>query len=132
MIAWSPPPDFPPSLVALIDSIFGEVFLITHSRLARGLQKKPSVLKTLGDQGAIRYRLHGARRVYAREDVAAYLGRKLECPSTALATKQDNLSHHTGITTSSSHCRAGRVVDFRAAQACGRRKMRKSTRTRSA
>jgi hypothetical protein len=78
MITWSPLSDLPPSLVELIDGIFGDAFLISHNRLARDLRKKASVVKALGDQGASD-RVDGARRVYAREDVAAYLGRK--CPT---------------------------------------------------
>jgi hypothetical protein len=68
-------PELPPSLSALIERIFGKDFLVSHSRLAKGLGKKPLSLKALGDSGALPYRLDGVHRVYAREDVAVYLGR---------------------------------------------------------
>src|ERR1700752_2879479 len=76
-VRWLPPSDLPASLVALIEMIFGETdWMVSHNRLARGLRKKPGTLKALGDHGALPYRLDGVRRVYAREDVAAFLGRR--------------------------------------------------------
>ena len=124
-VRWLPPSDLPASLVALIEMIFGETdWMVSHNRLARGLRKKPGTLKALGDHGALPYRLDGVRRVYAREDVAAFLGRR--DASRAAGTMEVSSLTPTlsgGLANSSTN-------DFSAALAMATMKgrLRKSTR----
>jgi hypothetical protein len=128
-IKWSIPQGFPQSLVVLIDQIFGDNFLVSHNRLAKGLGKKPGVLKDHGDFGMLNFRLDGARRVYAREDVAAYLARKSAGQTVAPRADSADASL-VSIKVSSSNFRTREPFEFTARRALAGGKTPKLARMR--
>ncbi|HVI30418.1 hypothetical protein [Hansschlegelia sp.] len=121
----------PAALKAELDALFDGTWLASHPKVAALLRISDKTLKQLGDDGLIRYRLRGrVWRVYAREDIEAYVGAE-PCPSTARNAETAPTARSSGTSTSSSRHRTGQVVVFTAALARERARKRSASRLRS-
>jgi hypothetical protein len=76
------------TLIDEIEQLFAGRLLIGHAEAARALGFDPKSLTREGDRGAVRYRLRGKRRCYAREDLAEYLKPQTPLPAPQVRTSR--------------------------------------------
>ncbi|KZM48271.1 hypothetical protein OA90_21170 [Labrenzia sp. OB1] len=136
----------PLSVQKSMDDLFDGRPLVSHAVAARFIGVHAKTLTRWGDDGLIFYRLRGARRAYAKEDIAAAITGPNTGPETGpmrgMATcqsseranaiqKRGNGSIRPPTTTSISSSRStGSVVDFMAQLERRQKLARKSSKTR--
>ena len=124
--------ELPRALVDRLDAAFSGRWLISHPQAAALLETSEKTLKSIGDEKRINYRLRGRKwRVYAREDIEAYVGTP-QCQSSDQSAQTAPTARSPGTTTSSSARRLGSVVAFTAQRARERARKRSVSKTSTA
>jgi hypothetical protein len=118
-----------------LDELFRDRIFVETTSLAKWLGVSAKTVRRLGDDGAIGWRPKGGskgrpHRMYAREDVEAYLRGEEPCPFTCRGIKPDNRKPKS-INTTSSYIRRGQrsVVVFSAKWAMEQKRQREKSRS---
>jgi len=111
-------PALPPSIHAELDAAFRIGPLISEAAAARVIGFSADSLRREREDGKISYRLRRKRRVYAREDIEAYLAEDRQCQSTgpSARTARSNRRITSSISRSPSTANVVAFTDRRGSE----------------